>query len=460
MAKIIIIGAGPTGLSAAYHLEKLKFYDYILFEKEATVGGLCRSLYQDGFTFDYTGHLLHINDEYVHSFVDSLVGLHNFQQITRRSYVYSHKLYTPYPFQTNLYGLPIEVIAQCIEGYVNRNKNKLKKNSSFIDWVYKQFGQGFAKHFFIPYQKKIFSHDLRTISASWTGRFVPGTSLEKIIAGAIFDQTQEQIGYNAEFLYPKTGGIYYWVNAIAQHIKQPIVFNSTVTKIDLSKKKITLANGHTEPFSYIINTMPLDVLLENIHEAPTTTLKRACAHLKCNKVVNFNIGINKPEISNKHWIYYPEALYPFYRVGFPFLLSPAMAPTNYSSISGEIAYMHQSPEWVNTALKKSFSLVKRLFSIDTDDIVTQLIVPISHAYVIYDFWREKNITNLLGTLESHAIYCAGRYAEWKYSSMQEAILDGKNIVNKILIKPAYKIFDIEKQRTRSIQIPYQKEHAQ
>ena len=69
MAKVIIIGAGLTGLSAAYHLEKKGFNDYLIVEKEDSPGGLCRSIKQDGFTFDYTGHLLHSNNAYFSEFL-------------------------------------------------------------------------------------------------------------------------------------------------------------------------------------------------------------------------------------------------------------------------------------------------------------------------------------------------------------------------------------------------------
>ncbi len=74
MAKFVIIGAGLTGLSAAYHLEKKGFTDYALFEKEPSIGGLCRSTVQDGFTFDFTGHLLHTSDTYFRSLLTELVG--------------------------------------------------------------------------------------------------------------------------------------------------------------------------------------------------------------------------------------------------------------------------------------------------------------------------------------------------------------------------------------------------
>ncbi len=94
MAKIVIIGAGPTGLSAAYHLEKKGFYDYKIFEKESNTGGLCRSVTQDGFTFDYTGHLLHIGDAYFRSFIEDVVGMQNLNTIHRRSFIYSQNTYT------------------------------------------------------------------------------------------------------------------------------------------------------------------------------------------------------------------------------------------------------------------------------------------------------------------------------------------------------------------------------
>jgi len=127
MAKIVIIGAGLTGLSAAYHLEKKGFYNYKIFEKELEIGGLCRSVNQDGFTFDFTGHLLHINDTYTNSLIKKLIGLENFNKLTRQSFIYSHEKHTPYPYQGNLFGLPTKVIIDCIEGFVLRKKKPQRR---------------------------------------------------------------------------------------------------------------------------------------------------------------------------------------------------------------------------------------------------------------------------------------------------------------------------------------------
>ncbi len=158
MARTIIIGTGLTGLSTAYHLEQAGFFDYTLFEKETTIGGLCGSIEQDGFTFDFTGHLLHISDPYFRSFIDNLVGFEHFNSINRRSYIYSHNIYTHYPYQMHLYGLPPEVITDCIEGFATKQKNH-KQTPSFYEWFLENFGTCLAKQFFVPYQTKIFDFD-------------------------------------------------------------------------------------------------------------------------------------------------------------------------------------------------------------------------------------------------------------------------------------------------------------
>ncbi len=449
MAKIVIIGAGLTGLSAAYHLEKKGFFDYQLFEKESTIGGLCRSVYQDGFTFDFTGHLLHTSDQYFRTLIEQTVGLENLNVIQRRSFIYSQETYTRYPYQINLHGLPIDTIVECIEGYVARPKTA-KKPHNFVQWVHRHFGAGFARHFFLPYQQKIFAYDARKITASWTNRFVPSTSLEQILRGTLSDSYDEAIGYNSEFLYPKSGGIISWVQQFASHITQPIHTNFCVKAIDMRTKTVIFTNGHCEPFEQLITTMPLDRLLGTLVEKTDSSMRDAQSHLRCNKVLNFNLGINKPDVSDKHWIYFPEKQYPFYRLGFPHNFATSSVPAGHSSLYGEFSYTHKSTAWVNTTLKNALAATKQILRIDNEQIVSECIIPISHAYVIYDAWRDQHLPKLLTALVRQQVYSVGRYGEWKYSSMQEAVLDGKKIAETLTVLPAYKTTDIKMQPATTI----------
>lgn len=429
MAKIVILGAGLTGISTAYHLEQNNFFDYKMFEKENEIGGLCRSVYQDGYTFDYTGHLLHINDTYFSSLIDSIVGKENLNSINRRSYVYSKNTYTNYPFQSNLYGLDENTIAECIEGFVNRD-NKTK-DKTFYQWVLKNFGPGFGKHFFFSYQKKIFSYDIKKISSSWTGRFVPATSLKQIISGAL-KPACNNIGYNSQFFYPKNNGIIYWVDKIAQQIKNPINLNFCVKSISLKNKTVTFTNGHIEHFEKLISTLPLDLFLNMLEDKTSTHLTEQAKNLVCNSVVNFNLGIKRPNLTDKHWIYFPEEQYPFYRIGFPHNFSNKLAPENCSSLYGEFAYIKKSKKSINDTLNYAINSTKKILNIHDNEIDTQKIIYIDRAYVIYNFWREKNLNKLHAKLNENDIFSIGRYGSWKYSSMQEAVLEGKDIAHKII----------------------------
>lgn len=431
--EVVILGAGLTGLSTAYHLEQAHFFNYQLYEKEPLAGGLCRSVKQDGFTFDFTGHLLHINDLYFKEFIGNIFGFENMHCVNRKSVIYTHDTFLNYPFQMNLFGLPSDIIAECIEGFVTRKKLHTKQ-PSFLEWTAAHFGAGITKYFFEPYQSKIFACPLDDITASWTGRFVPQTSLNDIIKGAL-GKPKQMVGYNSEFFYPKAGGIYEWVKALIKKIEKPIHPNHFVESIDLKNKIVTFTNGNFRSYKTLISTLPLDVFLQLLKEPTSSSLKKAGQKLRCNSVLNFNLGINRKNLSDKHWIYLPEKEFPQYRMGFYTNLCPAMGPPETTGLYGEIAYFqkdkHKLAEQIQQAVKKT----QELLHFDESEIVTQKIIQIDRAYVTYDFWRERNLPKLLQRLTENNIYSIGRYGGWKYNSMQEAILEGKKMAERLSSSP-------------------------
>ena len=433
MATVVIIGAGLTGLSTAYHLEKQGFFDYQIFEKESDVGGLCRSVSSDDFTFDFTGHLLHINNPYVRNFIEQVVGFELFNTNTRRSFIFSHNVYTHYPFQMHLHGLPEHVITECIEGFIERPNTKTPKN--YYQWVQKHFGAGLGKHFFFPYQKKIFCYDPKKLTHSWTGRFVPQTTLRQIIQGTFSKKTKEKVGYNATFLYPKKDGISVLIKKIKDRLLVPIKKNFCAQKIDLKNNMIQFSNGHKESFKKLISTMPLDLLLKKTKDRASTNFHNAHKKLRCTSVLNINLGIKRDNLSDKSWIYFPEKQFPFYRLGFPHTFSHNMTPENCSSLYAEIGHLNETQAEVQQKQKMAMQSIKNLFGITDDEIINETILHLDRAYVIYNAWREKNLPTLLENLSQYDIHSVGRYGEWKYASMQEAILDGKRVAEKLTRLP-------------------------
>src|SRR5258706_15994326 len=106
--RTLILGGGMSGLSCAYHLKE----NYLLWEKSDEPGGLSRSIKQDGFVYDHTGHLLHLRDPYTLKLIPDLLG-DNIVSNDRRAWIHSHGVQTRYPYQANLYGLPKKVIQEC-----------------------------------------------------------------------------------------------------------------------------------------------------------------------------------------------------------------------------------------------------------------------------------------------------------------------------------------------------------
>ncbi|MFC1894966.1 protoporphyrinogen/coproporphyrinogen oxidase [Candidatus Dependentiae bacterium] len=435
MAEIVILGSGLTGLCTAYHLEKRGFFDFKIFEKENISGGLLRSFYQDNFTFDFTGHLLHINNNQFRDFIENISGLNKFNYIQRKSFIYLNQNFTPYPFQTNLANLSPKIIIDSIDGFVNRKKN-IKKPKSFYHWVLKYFGKGMGKYFFFNYNKKLLSYDIKKITSSWTGRFIPQTNLQAILSSVLNNKDQTNIGYNNHFYYPKNDGIMYLINKLTKSIKTKTHTLHNATKINLKTKTINFENGHKEKFKTLINTTPLNTFLKSLDGNSSLSLNNASKKLLCNSVLNFNLGFNVANLSNKHWIYFPETKYSFYRIGFWQNFSLNSVKKNCSAIYGEISYIPgtKTSRQILNLKKKAIDQTLKIWGLNENNIVTQNNLILPHAYVIYDFWREKNLKKIHSILNKLSIHSVGRYGEWKYSSMQEAFLDGKKTAELILKK--------------------------
>ncbi len=427
MPRVVIIGAGLTGLSAAYHLEKNNFFDFAIYEKESQPGGLMRSKHLDEWTFDYTGHYLHISDPGFADFINDISGIQNFNHIQRNAAIYAHNTHVGYPFQMNLFGLPTDIIYECLNGYIKRTATRATPKT-FYEWVLKHFGKGFGDHFFFPYNNKLLVYSIKKIHHSWTGRFVPQTSFYNILKGALEKNPHEKIGYNSFFYYPKTGGIGSFINNLATKITTPIQTNHHVVAIDQNKKKIFFSDGKTASYEILITTAPLDYTLKTLASSSMLPLSNVAQNLWCNAVVNFNLGFNVHDIGPYHWVYFPEKHYQFYRIGFWHNINKSLAAPECSSIYGELSYQPKKHSRISIQKKVDISIAQTLnvLGLTNNDIKVALTLDLANAYVTYDLWREKNISKLLTTLENMHIYSTGRFGAWKYSSMQEAYSDGKN----------------------------------
>lgn len=429
---ILILGAGLAGLSAAWHLQDE--HEVLVLEREDCAGGLCRSVMQDGFTFDLTGHLLHLRRPEIRSLIMDLVGEDRFERIDRKAFIYSHSVFTPYPFQVNTHGLPAPVVSECLLGFIEAMQHgevgrEEAETLSFADWVTRTFGTGVARHFMFPYNEKLWLAPLSEITCDWVSWAIPRPTLQDVVEGAL-GINRGTFGYNPSFLYPREGGIQILPDALAARVRN-VRCGAEVVHVDLQRRAARLKSGEEIRYDRLISTLPLPALIRIAGGLPGYAAAEARG-LRHTAVVNINLGVDRVLHPDKHWIYFPEKQFVFYRAGFPASFTPAAAPPGCSSIYLEIAVRPGAPVDREALSRQAVQgLIDAGILSHKDRILTRAIFMIDPAYVVYDRHRRALVPRLLADLARRGAHSIGRYGAWHYNSMEDSLAEGRDLALQI-----------------------------
>jgi len=423
----VILGAGLAGLSAAYHLKS----GYVLFEKDNKIGGMARSIHKDGYVFDYDGHLLHFKNKYAFNLVSELLN-GNMAPHKRNSWIYSKGIFTRYPFQANFYGLPNCVVKDCLMGLIKArflSASPSNLNGNFEKWIIKTFGQGIADHFMLPYNRKFWTIEPKELTCDWLSGFVPVPNLEDTVTGAISDNTKPY-GYNSRFWYPVRGGISELVKGFSDRIKN-VHINKRAVAIDQHRKEVVFEDATIKKFRNMIVTIPLPELSNLLVDMPSNVM-HAFLMLRWTSIFVLNFGIKSDNLTEKHWVYYPEESMIFYRTGFPTSFSTDVAPGNRTSIYAEISYSSAKEIDKKETTFKAIKDLKRC-GIISDESSVEICLPmdIKYGYALYDSNRKYAVGVIKDYLKKFDIYSIGRYGSWEYMSMEDVILEGKNLADSL-----------------------------
>lgn len=424
--KTVILGGGLAGLSSAYHLNRLGIGSTI-FEKESEAGGLCKSINLRGFIFDHGPHLFFTRNRYV---VELMYRLLEGNLGRKRSAAgqFSFRTYIGYPYLTNLYGLSRKIIEECIAGFKEVVK-KEKNPQNYHEWCYQWYGKGFAKHFMIPYAKKVWTVDPKKMTFDWVGERIILPKLSDIRDGA-YRCTHKLSNYIKYFRYPrKNGAMELPLAFLGKDIK--IFYNKKLSGIDASKKTLYFSDGSNSSYDKLISTIPLDQLVFSMKTAPKR-IKRYATLLNHTSLLCLCLGVDRAEINKKQWIYYDDPKIPFNRISFPSKIGFATAPPGKSSICVEIPYSRFRKINKRRAIEKSIDCLIDVGILKSrQEILVKGVMDIDYAYVIYDHKRKAAVNAILDNLRENDIFCAGRFGTWAYKWTHDAILDGKNVAKLI-----------------------------
>ena len=393
----------------------------VVLEREAEPGGACRSLSDDGFVFDYTGHLLHVARPETEAYLGELGLWQQLEVHRRRAAVVIGGRTTPYPVQINTHGLAPEVRRDCLLGFVRAwAEEATHEPEDFRAWVLHRFGKGLAEHFFFPYNSKLYRALPEELSLDWVGRYVPKPKLEEVIDGAL-GLHAEDVGYNATFRYPAKGGISLLPNGVADRLSQ-LRLEHEVAKIHLGEGWVELADGERLSWTKLLSTISLPALVDRIVDQLPEQVSEARRALRWVRVLNLALGVEGPAPSEEHWLYIPDSEVPFYRVGFPSNHGD-LAPAGCHTVSVEASLDPDEGDVEVLAATVQSALITAGL-LDEDAVRVRRVTVLDPAYVVFDHPRREAVALLRKFFHDHGVTLAGRWAEWKYSAMEDAILDG------------------------------------
>jgi len=430
--KIAILGGGLCGLELGRCLKETG-QDFTIFEKENQIGGLCRTIKTGDYFWDLGIHAIYSRDLETLNYLRSLPL--DYQKSDRNVKIFhrgkhSRDFIINYPFEMGIKELPLVDRLECIAGYLAVKTRKAKANENLQDWIDHQLGAGIAKHFMIPYNRKIWDCDLQKISNRLVNVKIEPAPVMEFILTALGKNTVGR-AYQAKFIYPKMG-IQALCDFTARDIQTNIRRNADVDKLTPIGKKwsIILKNGETQEADYLISTIPLVELLKKL---PFNDLPLKQDVFRWNNTFFIMIGLQKGcpihLIKDCHWVFFKEDEI-FYRLTLMHNLSSGFPPAIVAEITRKGAIVNKSPEEIREQVVRD--LVRRNIIESESHVTATDIRLIEYTYPIPTEGLEQEKQRLAQLLRAHNIFLLGRNGNWDYINMDGVIRKVKDFIDNTL----------------------------
>jgi UDP-galactopyranose mutase len=422
---LVIIGAGPAGLGLSL------FYPdpSRILEQSSEVGGLCRSVEFAGAIFDIGGHSFHSPYPEVTAVVEDLMRGNWYTQRREARVLFGGDL-VDYPFQQHLDQIrDAAIAAECRRGLPQRDPEITATN--FEDWIIQRFGPGVARHFMLPYNRKLWARDLRRMSCEWVVERIAQSDPAKAHDGP----GRAPLARDNLVSYPKSGGFGEIYRTMARKCG-PIAFNQNVVRIDPLSRTVTTARGASWGWQRLASTMPLPALLRAIDGCPNTLIADADKlEFVSLKILMLVVGAKLKAQPQR--IYIADPGVPAHKIAFNHTSSPSLRNRPRHGIICEIAYSPEKPPAPNAALEArmiAFLVEARLID-SPKDIVESRIVDVPYGYPAYTPDRPAIVQKIESFLDGRAIHTLGRFGRWEYANSDGCIWQALNLARRLRSAP-------------------------
>ena len=436
--RVVIIGAGPTGLGAAWQLQA-SGTEWELYESESQAGGLSASFMADGFTWDIGGHILFSHYPEFIEILQKVMGMDAWLKHPRRSFIRYRERWVPYPFQNNLRYLPDAERAACLKDLDQvdvQGRLNPKAWPDFQSLLVGTMGAALARLFMVPYNTKVWGYPPDRMSTDWIGERVAVPDVARI--RRMIEEQRDDAGWgpNAVFHFPRHGGTGAIWKAVTRALPaERLHWNSPVVAIDAEHHVFRLFDGRQVKYDVLISTMPLTRL---VTVAGLTDLQQYAARLlhTSTHVIGMGFrGMPAAAAADKSWLYFGEAEYPFYRVTVFSNYSANNAPDGHHSFMAEVSESAARPVDPAKLAERCVDGLRRAGLVPADAMPVHVWQKrIEFSYPVPGLERDSMLAELNPVLERREIYSRGRFGAWKYEvgNMDHSFMQGVEIGRRIL----------------------------
>lgn len=413
--KYLIVGAGVSGLSFANFVGS---DDYLILESDTEIGGFCKTVVQDGFVWDYSGHFFHFKHKDMETYLLDRMPQDEVRVIQKESAVRYRDGFVDFPFQKNIHQLPQDEFIECLyDLYFKDEGSDGSAPANFKEMLYRKFGRGISEKFLIPYNEKLYATDLTRLDTDAMGRFFPYADVADIIRN--FRQTNNT-SYNSTFTYPRGGAIQY-VRALKHEVPDnKISFQEGLVSVDLERRVATTTKRQIR-FEKLISSTPFPRLMK------MTGLPHNPADLTWNKVLVFNLGFDRKGWEKLHWVYFPERKFCFYRIGF----YDNIFNTDRMSLYVELGYPADATVDVQGARAQVLADLTTAGVIQGHQLVSEHNIVLDPAYVHITQQSMAQVQQARAALANHGVYSIGRYGAWTYCSIEDNMIEARTLAREL-----------------------------
>ncbi len=442
----VIVGGGPCGLAAAWHLAR-RGAKPIVLEAEDLMGGLCATHEREGWRFDLGGHRFVSGDAELTRWVEGLLGSELLEP-ERRSVVLHEGRRFRYPLEAIdlVRNLGVRDNVHALSGYARaRIERRLhpRADASFEDWVTSRFGRPLYDRFFGPYTQKLWGLHPSRISADWAAERISLLDLTDVALRLARLRSSETRTYARRYLYPRLG-----MGQLYRLVADDVVANGGVVRSGtrvvgvvsegprVRALRVESARGaETVPVGELLSTMPLPGLARLLRPELPPLLEAAARALRFRGLTFVNLMLARPDFSDSTWMYVASSRASMSRIQEPRRRSAAMAPPGRTSLMLEIPCDAGDATWNagTDELRVRVTGELRDLGLPVDDVLGAFVVRVAHGYPVYHLQYDADRRRLLQLVDGFEnVRTAGRQGLFRYVFMDAAMRMGIEAAEQML----------------------------